>query len=149
MFSTFLYLWQFSSARAQKWPMTMMRRISCGTTAMLALLAAIVVGARPARAEDGMDLTHATQVVRSASVAPLVEQTAAKVLAEEVEKRSGVKWREPVGWPERGFVIALVSGKDPQLYGKQVPERARIADAEGYGLATDTSNWRAESTTLS
>lgn len=99
----------------------------------------IVVGAGPAFADDGLDLTHATLVVRDTTVAPLVEHTAATVLVEETEKRSGVKWRVATGWPAQGWAIALLSGKDAALQGAPIPEGARTARAEGYGILTDTS----------
>ncbi len=105
------------------------------------LMTALIFGmwSRPARADEGLDLTHATVVVRSAAVAPPVEQTAATVLTEEAEKRSGVKWRTGTGWPTAGWTVAVLSGKDAALAGIPVPASVRINRAEGYGIATDTS----------
>jgi hypothetical protein len=99
-----------------------------------------VLGSRLALAEEGQDLTHATLVVRSATVAPLVERTAATVLTEETEKRSGVKWPIGTNWPTEGWAIAILSGKDAELQGQPIPAGARTTRAEGYGIATDTSH---------
>src|SRR5947207_3202223 len=72
-------------------------------------LAALFVGwGIPVMADENLDLTHATLVVRNATTAPLVERTAATVLTEEVEKRSGVKWRAASVWPKEGWAIAIL-----------------------------------------
>ncbi len=100
----------------------------------------IVSGYGPVLADEaGLDLTHATLVVRSAADAPPVERTAATVLTEETEKRSGVKWPVGTRWPTEGWAVAILSGKDAALQGKPMPEGIRIAKPEGYGLATDVS----------
>jgi hypothetical protein len=112
-------------------------------SAVLALAVLTIVAtvwSLPALAADGLDLTHATLVVRGTTTVPLVERTAATVLAEETEKRSGVKWRTATRWPGEGIVIALLSGKAAEFEGKPIPERVRTTTAEGYGIATDTSN---------
>lgn len=84
------------------------------------------------------DLSHAAVVVRKD--APLVEQTAAQVLVEEVQKRTGIALARTERWPERGWCIAIVSGAEPVLHGVAAPAKARVSQAEGYGLATDTSH---------
>ena len=104
------------------------------------LLLVSVVSSLPARGDESLDLTRATLVVRPAADAPLVEQTAATVLVEETQKRSGVKWRIAAEWPAQGIAIAILSGKGSAIGGKVVPERARIAAPEGYGIASDTTN---------
>src|SRR5260221_9307077 len=88
-------------------------------------------------AEEGLNLTHATLVVRSTALAPLVQSTAATVLIEEVEKRSGVKWSAGTDWPSRGWSIVILSGQDMELHGRAAPKAVRINRAEGYGMATD------------
>lgn len=98
----------------------------------------VSAGAGPLRTGGGFDLTGASVVVRTH--APLVERTAATVLVEEVQKRSGVQWRIVETWPESGWAIAVTSGADADLHGVAVPARARGAAAEGYGLVTDASN---------
>jgi hypothetical protein len=95
---------------------------------------------RVALADPGLDLTHATLVVRSASSAPLVERTAATVLVEEIEKRTGVKLAAKTSWPATGCAIALISGKSASLAGRNTPDTARTSKAEGFTLATDLSN---------
>jgi hypothetical protein len=104
---------------------------------MAALFAAVWAGS--ALAEEGPDLTYATLVVRSATAAPPVEHTAATVLTDEVEKRSGARWSIRTRWPTKGWAVALLSGKEAALQGLPVPEGVRTARAEGYGIATDMS----------
>jgi hypothetical protein len=111
-----------------------MIRIIFTAAAMTTLFAA---WSRSAFADAGLDLTHATLVVRSTATAPLVERTAAVVLTEEVEKRSGTAWRTETNWPTQGWAVAILSGKAAALQGVPVPASVRIAKAEGYGIATD------------
>ncbi len=87
---------------------------------------------------QSIDLSHAVVVVRSNTV-PTAEKTAARVLVEEVEKRTGLQWKISTAWPKHGPVIALMSGQaDPKWgyqiaarKGKDLPENR----AEGYRLA--------------
>lgn len=85
-------------------------------------------------------MIHATLVVRNATVAPLVERTAATVLTEEVERRSGATWRTATSWPAEGWAVALLSGNEAELQGVPVPAGLHSTKAEGYGIATDLSN---------
>lgn len=96
-----------------------------------------MLGISAAQAAE-IDLTHATIVARGAG-ANRVERTAIVVLAEETEKRSGVRLPVTTEWPSAGPGIAVLSGA-AELYGAHVPEAARIARAEGYSIATDLSN---------
>ena len=57
-------------------------------------------------ASTALDLSKATLVVRS-GVLPPAEQTAAHVLVEEVERRTGFRWPISTAWPKRGVVIAI------------------------------------------
>ena len=110
-------------------------------TLTLALLASVFCsGLGPARRAlaEPVDLTSARIVVRDGQV-PLVERTAATVLAEEIGKRTGLAWPVAAGWPETGPVIALTSGSDPQLRGRPVPAGLGRTDPEGFGIATETS----------
>ncbi len=102
------------------------------------LIAAVLIGTRPAGA-DPIDLSHAVIVTRGNS-APLPERTAATVLSEEIEKRSGIKLSLGMAWPAEGWAIGIVSGKEGSLHGHPVPASARIEKAEGFGIATDTSD---------
>jgi hypothetical protein len=113
--------------------------ISFGATLVVTIAAIFAVLPGQALADEGPDITHATLVVRSAAVAPQVERTAATVLTEEVEKRSGVKWRTGTTWPSEGWAIAILSGKELEHQGAAVPKGIRTTLAEGYGIATDTS----------
>lgn len=88
---------------------------------------------------SALDLSHATVVVRGKS-APAVEATAASVLIEEVAKRTGLTLETSTTWPESGAAIALLSGTQSKLHGKEIPSAARITKAEGYGIVTDTSD---------
>src|SRR5580704_2850515 len=86
-----------------------------------ALVALCAVWPASALGEDGLDLTHATLVLRSETVAPAVERTAGLVLREEAEKRSGIHWPVGTAWPNEGWAIAVLSGKETQLHGVPVP----------------------------
>ena len=104
------------------------------------LAALFAVGASgQAFAQEALDFTRATLVVRSLTETPQVERTAATVLTEEVEKRAGMKWRIGTVWPSEGVAVALLSGREAALQGVPVPREARTEQAEGYGLVTDRS----------
>ncbi len=87
-----------------------------------------------------LDLTHATIVVRPGPLPP-AEQTAARVLAEEVKARTGLNWPITERWPKRGVVIAITSGATPEAWprflkprpGQDLPEQR----PEGYRLKVD------------
>ncbi len=106
---------------------------------VLILAVLVCAAATPAIADGGIDLTHATVVVRG-EAAPIPEQSAAIVVIEEVEKRSGTKWEVSTRWPESGCAIAITSGENATLDGKSVPAEAAIGKPEGYGISTDVSN---------
>jgi hypothetical protein len=75
---------------------------------------------------------------------PFAEQTAARVLAEEVEKRTSIRLSTSTKWPEGKPVIAIISGNSVEEWGHQLPVRhgARLPEtrAEGYRLYVDTRN---------
>ena len=85
---------------------------------MLLLLAGGFWPVGPCRAAEAMlnasvDLAKATVVVRS-GVLPPAERTAARVLVEEIERRTGVRWHVSPEWPKTGAVVAIESGSgDP------------------------------------
>ena len=89
-----------------------------------------------------IDLTSATVVVR-ANGAPDAERTAAMVLAEEAEKRTGVWWTQRAGWPATGPVIVATSKLDDVAGGPSAPEDIRKAvtrlKPEGFVLAVDVT----------
>jgi hypothetical protein len=109
---------------------------------MVWLIALLLIALFPAvvLADGALDLTRATIVVRSGADVPLPERTASTLLAEEVAKRSGLKWEVATAWPVSGPAIAILSGGDAELYSRSVPKAARIAKAEGYGIVTDTGS---------
>lgn len=101
---------------------------------MRSILAALVLLAPAAAAS--IDLTKAVVVVRSGRL-PLAEQTAATVLVEELEKRSGIRLPVSTEWPDGRAVIAIASGQG----GAERPSRmpAAPAAAESFRLLTDVS----------
>ncbi len=84
-----------------------------------------------------VDLSIATVVIRPGALPP-AEQTAATVLVEEVEKRTGLSWPIATNWPLKGVVVAISSGAGetgwpealPRRIGKDLPELR----AEGFRL---------------
>lgn len=82
-----------------------------------------------------LDLSQATVVVRG-DEALEVEKTAATVLVEEIEKRTGIRWPIQTDWPSAGPVIALLSGDAESLAGRSVPKVDRETRSEGWTLHT-------------
>lgn len=90
------------------------------------------------RGAEPMDMTRSTLVVPE-SAARLV-RTAAEVLREEVEKRTGIRWPIATAWPKSGWAIGIVAGGD-SLSGRPRPEACRPPEAaDGFALLTDLSN---------
>ena len=75
---------------------------------------------------------------------PFAEQTAAKVLVEEVEKRTGIRLGASTKWPARKPVIAITSMQHVSEWGRNLPTRqgARLPETnpEGYRLYIDNQN---------
>jgi hypothetical protein len=69
-----------------------------------------------------VDLTKARVVVRSGELPP-AEQMAARVLVEEVAKRTGLKWPISTAWPKSGVAIAIASGTSDPGWPKALPRR--------------------------
>jgi len=86
-------------------------------------------------ARAAIDLNNARIVVRG-EAAPAVEQTAALVLVEEIEKRTGQKWQTERKWPTSGPTIVLTSGSGAKLLGHEIPKHLLQDKAEGFGIAT-------------
>ena len=112
---------------------------SCTMVVIAAVTVAAGAFATPGGGADRIDLTSATIVVPG-NTAPLAEQTAATVLAEETEKRAGIRWPISTDWPSAGSVIVVTSGSDRTLHGKAVPDRLLTTKPEGYAIATDVSD---------
>jgi hypothetical protein len=82
-----------------------------------------------------IDLRDAVVLTRPGEVPP-AEKTAATVLVEEVEKRTGIHLRTATEWPESGAVIAITS--TPAVAGWR-PVPTRPAQPEGYRLLAQTA----------
>lgn len=84
-----------------------------------------------------IDLSHAAVVIRSGDL-PNAEKTAATILIEEVQKRTGIVLTTTKKWPQSGAVIAITSQPNvpawvhavPVRYGPGLPEQK----PEGYRL---------------
>ena len=116
--------------------------MTCGYALVLmaALCAALVCTAMPTVAMQApLDLRGAVIVVRHGADAPPVERTAATVLAEEIESRTGIRWRVATDWPKSGWAVGIISGSAPSLHGRRPPERAVPAAAEGFAVITHMS----------
>jgi hypothetical protein len=81
-----------------------------------------------------IDLSHATVVVRTGHVAE-AEKTAASMLIEEVEKRTGIRLNTATQWPERGTAIAITTESTGTQWGRSIPKIPMRA--EGYRLYVD------------
>ncbi len=79
-----------------------------GRSTLLALLASQCLVANAIQAAT-IDLTRASVVVRPGAL-PAAETMAARVLVEEVAKRTGLNWSVGTNWPAQGAVIAIASG---------------------------------------
>lgn len=85
-----------------------------------------------------MDVAHAV-LVTGGENAPVPEQTAARVLVEEVHKRTGIMLAISDSWPKSGVAIGLVSMPEKRLRGVRIPEPARIDGADAYALYKETA----------
>ena len=98
----------------------------CG--AAIALLAGLAQG--PASAEDVVDLSQAVVVTRTGDL-PKAERTAARVLLEEVKKRTGLEWTASAAGPDSGAVIEVQLDDGPAL-AEFRPEGYRLSvEADG------------------
>lgn len=106
-----------------------------------------VAGAAPRGRVGGLnhsmkavDLSDAVIVSRPGKL-PFAEQTAAMVLVEEVEKRTGIRVQRSTKWPAGKTIIAITSVQRVQEWGRHVPTRQGAnlpeARADGYRLYVD------------
>ncbi|TAM84027.1 MAG: hypothetical protein EPN47_03700 [Acidobacteria bacterium] len=83
-------------------------------------------------------------VVSRPGTLPFAEQTAAKALVEEVEKRTSIRLGTSTKWPEGKPVIAITSVKAAWEWGRQAPFRQETylpeTRPEGYRLFVDNRN---------
>lgn len=91
------------------------------TAVSLWLLAGLISSGNSVAATP-LDLSEATVVVRPGTLPP-AEHTAARVLGEEVRKRTGLNWPVSTTWPQRGVVIAIASGTSDPGWGRPLPRR--------------------------
>ena len=95
----------------------------------------LLAGTHPA---SRLPLEKACVVVRPGP-RPVAEETATRVLVEEVQKRTGLRWSVSTRWPKSGPVIVLsaagvVSGW-PSSWPKNEPRAAEASKPEGFRLA--------------
>jgi hypothetical protein len=69
-----------------------------------------------------IDLSHAAIVTRPGDL-PKAEKTAAEVLADEVQKRTGILLKAATKWPLSGAVIAITSQPNVSAWSHAVPVR--------------------------
>ncbi len=113
------------------------------------------LGAAPGHASDAthqtaaphqIDLRHAVVVSRPGKLPP-AEETAALVLAQEVEKRTGIRLRTSTRWPADSIVIALTSANSVPEWKQQIPNRRGNdrpeTQPEGFRLYVDRNHRRA------
>ncbi len=106
---------------------------------MTLIVAVNVASATPAHllAADDIDLREAVIVVRPGQLAP-AEQSAADVLSEEVERRTGFHWSKSDQWPDNSLVIAITSSTEVPAWSREIPKRVGEnlpeTRAEGYRL---------------
>lgn len=93
-------------------------------------------------AVTALDLSKATIVVRPGKLLP-AEESAARVLAEEIKSRTGLTWAITTNWPAHDTVIAISSGMSVSGWPKSLPARngSDLAErrAEGFRLAVQTA----------
>jgi hypothetical protein len=71
---------------------------------------------------ETVNLTNAVLLVRPGSL-PNAERTAAAVLREELEKRTGIRLATVTYWPPGKPVIAITSAHDVAAWGRRIPIR--------------------------
>ena len=108
--------------------------IVCATAALFGFLA---VSSNAASSEKAINLRDAVVVTRPGDL-PLAEQSAATVLIEEVEKRTGIRLPRSTSWPADKVVIAISTRTNVPGWGREVPQRAGAGlpetRAEGYRI---------------
>src|SRR5260221_8414422 len=87
----------------------------------VAIVMALLYGGK-ALAQETVDWAGARIVIRAGQL-PKAEQTAARMLVEELEKQIGKRLRVSTSWPKAGIVGALTSSSADAAGGHPVPER--------------------------
>ena len=108
--------------------------ILCATVLLLSLL---TYSSDAASSEKAINLREAVVVTRLGEL-PRAEQSAATVLIEEVEKRTGIRLHSSTSWPAGKVVIAITSQTNVPEWGRDVPQRVGAGlpetRAEGYRI---------------
>jgi hypothetical protein len=102
------------------------------TIAVLVLAVAVSSHAAP------LELTGGVIVVESGERS-VVEATAARVLAEELEKRTGWAWSTAEKAPASGAAMVLYVGKPPRLRGRGAPDAVPPKETDGIAVAAAES----------
>ncbi len=103
------------------------------------LMALLIPGVcESGHAKEDIGLDNAVVVVRSGNV-PSGEKTAARVLVEEVEKRTGIRWEIRTEWPPQGTVIAVTSRVENTGWDRKLPgDETKISlKPEGYQVVVE------------
>jgi len=107
-------------------------------SAMGMVCASVLAVSSACGAAEAIDLAGASVVIDAqARVSDRGPGLAARVLVEEVEKRTGILWPLVEEWPERGAAIALAIAGSDTVVGRAVPANIRPDREDGYGIATD------------
>jgi hypothetical protein len=108
--------------------------------AAAALIGLLVGPSYAASTKAEINLRDAVVVTRPGEL-PRVEQSAATVLIEEVEKRTGIRLRSATAWPAGKVAIAITSQPNVPGWGRQVPQRSGQGlpetQAEGYRICAE------------
>src|SRR5947208_4714475 len=91
--------------------------LACGIPTIIGL-----VGGGTALAQQAVDFAGATVVIRTGQL-PKAEQTAARVLVEELAKRTGRRLPISTTWPQQGIAVVLTSSSADAVGGHTVPKR--------------------------
>lgn len=109
------------------------------------LLMAVLAVAAPVAAAEGLDLSRAVVVTRG-DRASRVERTAATVLVEEVEKRTGLRWKIAAELASEAPVIVVTASPDGATWSPSVPKSVRDGLAtlrpEGYQVLSEVGGKR-------
>ena len=114
---------------------------SISINSLLAILFLVVVILPTAG--QSMDITNAAIIVTPTIKAP-VNKTVAKVLIEEIEKRTSVVWTKSRSWQTtQNTIIAIVLSDDNKLIGEPIPYRKGDLpeqQPEGYRIVSEQKN---------
>ena len=97
----------------------------------------IAIGSSFAQAAEVLDLSAAVVLVRPGDL-PDAEQSAATVLVEELERRTGIHLETATTWPAGKTVIAISSEAAVPAWGRDLPA-TRETRPEGYRLSVDAA----------